>query len=101
MTETWLHKNNVSLCHIENFNHEYNIRNNKTKRLDYILRNDIKMSSQFNSVAVEVYKEQLELSRNTVFISSYRPPNIRIQIFNEELEIILDTLEKGVKNVLL
>ena len=56
------------------------------------------MSTQFDCVAVEVYKEQLELSRNTVFISTYRPPNTRIQIFSKELEMILDTLEKESKN---
>ena len=61
MTDTWLHKNNVSLCHIENFNHEYNITNYETgggvsllitKNLSYILRNDIKLGPKYSWIAI-------------------------------------------------
>ena len=84
MTETWLHKNNVYLYHIENFNHGYIIRNNKTgggvslfitKNLNYILRNYINLSPKYSRVAIEIYKERFEVSLNTVFVSIYRHLN--------------------------
>ena len=52
-----------------------------TKILGYILRNDIKLR---NCVAVEMYKEQLQLSRKVAIISVYRPPHTGIKDFNME-----------------
>ena len=47
---------------------EFYIQNNRTNKLNYIPRNAITLSTQFNCISVEIYKEQLLLTRDLVIV---------------------------------
>lgn len=108
LTETWLKNTNVKLYNIDGYNHEYNIRVKKigggvslfvSKYLLYRTRKDIILPSQYNCIAIEVLAENINIDRNIIVISMYRPPNTSVKDFNLELNDILKKLDKEKKVV--
>ena len=52
------------------------------------------MSGEYNCLAVELYKEQLNLKYNVIVITLYRPPHTQIENFNLKLEYLLKGISK-------
>ena len=102
----WLKASNANLYNLENYSHEYNIRTKKQgggvslfirNNLNYIIREDFKMSKQFNCIAIEILKESINHTKNLIVVVIYRPPNSSIKDFNIELERVLESIDNEQK----
>ena len=103
LTETWLSSKTAKLYNLNGYEHEYDVRNKRigggtslfiNKNLGYIKRDDIKLKSDYNCVAIELIGKQINFKNNVIIISIYRPPNTTIKDFNNEIEIILERIKK-------
>ena len=68
----------------------------------YKKRIDLKLNKKyFESCFIEVDKTIFQTKHNVIIGGLYKPPNISIDIFNENLEVILNTIGKERKNAFL
>ena len=103
-SETWLKEYNSDLFNINGYNHEYNLRAGKKRgggvslyvsnKIQYQVRDDIKLCSSSNCIAVEIDKNSVKSKKNVIIIMMYRPPNTKISTFNDSLQVILRKVQK-------
>ena len=111
LSETWVKDSNVDLYNINGYRGEHVYRSGKCgggvslyvrEHIDYIQRSDlIKFNEFIESVFVEIDKKHVNLPRNVIIGTIYRPPNTNIQEFINHLSEILSVLQKENKLVYL
>ena len=101
-TETWLKEENVDCYGISGYNCEHNYRKDKIgggvslfikNEMEYNCRKDLTLlNSHIESLFVEIPKCE-NLKRNILIGVIYRPPKSFINLFNEYMNTILETIK--------
>ena len=111
LSETWGTDDKAKLNVIPGYNHIYDTREKRNgggismyvnDHTAYKKRIDLKLNKKyFESCFIEVDKTIFQTKHNVIIGGLYKPPNISIDIFNENLEVILNTIGKERKNAFL
>ena len=111
LSETWGTDDKAKLNVIPGYNHIYDTREKRNgggismyvnAHIAYKKRIDLKLNKKyFESCFIEVDKTIFQTKHNVIIGGLYKPPNISIDIFNENLEVILNTIGKERKNAFL
>ena len=103
-TVTWLTEYNISLYNFTLYSHVYKLRDKRrgggvsmfiNNRLNFQVRNYIILNlNNIDLVAVEMSKEELNIKRNVIILTLYRPPDVPPILFNEKLNDLLKCYNK-------
>ena len=106
ISETWIKPFHINY-NIPNYNMEQEFRPNKRgggvclylhNTVQYRLRNDLKIGNypeSINSIFIEIDKSSTGTKHNLLISCVYRPPWVKLDQFNELLNIMLDSLHKN------
>ena len=104
LSETWCTHDKAKLNNIQGYNHVYDTREQRNSggisiyvnaNIAYKKRTDLKLDkTYFESYFIEVDKTVFQSKHNVIIEGLYKPPNVSIDIFNEKLEILLNTIGK-------
>jgi hypothetical protein len=102
LTETWLKPHNVDLFPIDNYNHEYSIRQLKPgggislyikDTIDYHIRTDLNHSDdELDMIWLELDKRTTGTTKNILYGCIYRRPDTDIKVFNDRLLSVMDII---------
>ena len=95
ISETWLKQYNKTLYNIKGYTHVSQIREKRTGGgVSMFINNDIKYDVRDNitidlpgidTIVIEIPKEELNSSKNTIVLTTYRPPDVNPKSFIEKL----------------
>ena len=105
LSENWGKAHNIDLRHIPGYTHHYCIRSKSKigggtslyikKELQQRLRKDLELNSTVaETVFVEIDRKEYQTNRNIIIGIIYRPPRTSITKFNEQLEKLLNTIQR-------
>ena len=109
LCETWFKQSSVDLYTLENYNHVYKYRHNRTGGgvslfikhfIDYEIRDDLSENNELvESLFVEIPNEKSNTLRNVIIGIIYRPPNTDLESFNLYMDNLLCDIKKENKTV--
>ena len=104
ITETWLTDSNSDLYNINGFNFVETHRTGRSgggvgiflrNNILYQIRSDLTLNNEFSeSIFIEIDKDLFTKNRNIIIGVIYRPPNADLKLFNDDINELLDTLER-------
>ena len=104
ITETWLTDSNSDLYNINGFNVVETYRTGRSgggvgiflrNNILYQIRSDLTLNNEFSeSIFIEIDKDLFNKNRNIIIGVIYRPPNTDLKLFNDDINELLDTLER-------
>jgi hypothetical protein len=105
ISETWLNENNKDLFCLEGYQNPYQSYRSKQKgggvlmyvkeNINFKARTDLNFSNDLcESVFIEIGKEEMRTTKNIIIGLMYRIPNTNTISFNDELKLILNTLNQ-------
>ena len=107
ITETWLTDSNFDLYNINGFNFVETHRTGRSgggvgiflrNDILYQIRSDLTLNNECSeSIFIEIDKDLFNKNRNIIIGVIYRPPNTDLKLFNDDINELLDTLERGHK----
>ena len=108
LSENWGKTHNIDLRHIPGYTHHYCIRPRSKigggaslyikKELQQKNRNDLRLDSTVaETVFVEIDKKEYQTNRNIIIGILYKPPSTSILKFNEQLEKLLNSIQREKK----
>ena len=110
-TETWLSEYNEYLYNFKGYSHIYKPRDKKrgggvsmfiNSKLNFQVRNYIIFNlKNIELIAIEISKDELNTKRNGIILTIYRPPNVLANLFNDELNDLLQMLNQKNKTMFL
>lgn len=109
VTETWLNENSENDYNLQGFNSEFVSRADRTgggvgiyikHGIEYDIREDliIRNHNEVQAITIEIIKES---NKNTLITVIYKPPDINLEAFNQELSQFLGILTKENKDIFL
>ena len=104
MTETWLTDSNSDLYNILGYNFVETLRTERSgggvgifirSNVVYQIRPDLSLSNgSSESIFIEVDKDLFKKDKNIIIGVIYRPPNTDLKLFNDDINELLDSLER-------
>ena len=109
LSEVWGgHNHTIETQSIPGYTHTYDVRTKRNgggvslyikKHIRFIERQDLKFDKeQFESVLIEVDKAIFQTKRNLIIGVLYRAPNSCLEIFNKNLERVLNVIKQEKKD---
>jgi hypothetical protein len=102
LTETWLNEENMSVCNLNGYQCEHAVRQNRMgggvslflkSHINYTQRNDLQIFCQeLESLFIEIPKDCLGSTKNTLVGVIYRPPGTDLENFLILLNDLLDKI---------
>ena len=106
-TETWLDECKHDLYGMDNYTSVNEFRRNKKgggvslyldQNISYHVREDLEyFDSEMESIVVEIEKEVFNTQSNIIIVLIYRIPNTSIDIFNDRMDDMLNTVDREKK----
>ena len=104
ITETWLTDSNSDLYNINGFNFVETHRTGRSgggvgiflrNNILYQIRSDLTLNNEFiESIFIEIDKDLFNKNWNIIIGVIYRPPNTDLKLFSDDINELLDTLER-------
>ena len=104
LSEIWGNSDTIAFYNIAGYTHIYETRDKKIgggvsiyimKTIPFKIRKDLQFTSEhIQSLFIEVDKSVFQSKCNVIVGALYKPPSLSIDIFNKQLERVLDIIQK-------